>query len=481
MSNFVGYEGFVWFIGVVEDVDDPLQLGRARVRINNVHSSSRTILPTDKLPWATPVQSIASAAVLEKGLSPTGLLTGSTVVGFFADGQSAQHPLIFGTFAGNQSFPDNDSKHDVNKLARGVSKLPKTPDGDISEPSNPFAAKYPYNLVYESQAGHIVEIDDTPGKERIHIYHKTGTWVEMHPNGDKSVRVVGNDYEVVAGNQGIKIGGNALMKVVGNLDINVGGRTSIVSGGNMTLVAPKIDLNPPSTGFSGVNPVFVDTPVNFVTNIQPILPSDVPEGHPTNPEQIEPADTVYIPQSKGDGTQVNPFDIAASLLDLGNDTWKETGSNPSIAALWDEIGYKGSTYADQTAWCAVFTGAVLKRSGNKYLKTASSQAYKGYGREVDIAQVKRGDLVVFYRKGLNSGFGHVGFATGAKSATHIQILGGNQGNTLSVRSFKLIDEKKGWGIRSIRRAVAASDGTTLAPDAQRTEPYTSSGVGGGVT
>ena len=78
--------------------------------------------------------------------------------------------------------------------------------------------------------------------------------------------------------------------------------------------------------------------------------------------------------------------------------WKETGSNPKIKFLWDEIGYNGSKYADRTAWCAVFAGAVLKRSGNKYIQTASSQAYSQYGTEVATAQGDKIDLTNLKRR-----------------------------------------------------------------------------------
>lgn len=211
-----------------------------------------------------------------------------------------------------------------------------------------------------------------------------------------------------------------------------------------------------------------DTPESYYTpNIQPRLSSsEVPESYPTNPEQVEKTDKQVV-ASTGDCaslTHKNPFEVANELLSLGTKAWQETGSNPNIKALWDEIGYNGSRFADQTAWCAVFVSAVLKRSGNKYLKTASSQAYKNYGEEVHIRDIKCGDLVVFYRKGKNSGQGHVGFATGKYTDTHIMVLGGNQSDNLNIRSFKRLDKNKGWGITSIRRAVKCSDGTTPPPD-----------------
>ena len=222
MSDFLGHNGFVWFIGVVEDIQDPLQLGRVRVRINNMHTQDIAILPTEKLPWSTPVQSITSAAIQEKGRSPTGLLVGSTVVGFFADGQNAQFPLVIGTFAGNPSYPDI-SEHEVNKLARGENKISKTPDGKFSEPASPYAAQYPKNHVYESESGHTIEIDDTDGAERIHIYHKSGTFVEMHPNGDV-VTHTKNGFKTVTGNENIHVTGNMNIHADGDIVMTTGGK-----------------------------------------------------------------------------------------------------------------------------------------------------------------------------------------------------------------------------------------------------------------
>ena len=36
---------------------------------------------------------------------------------------------------------------------------------------------YPKNHVYETESGHIKEFDDTEGAERIHEYHKSGTFL----------------------------------------------------------------------------------------------------------------------------------------------------------------------------------------------------------------------------------------------------------------------------------------------------------------
>ena len=85
MKDFVGKEGFYWWHGVVEDVNDPLKLGRCRVRVFGYHTDNLQELPTPDLPWAHPIQPITSAAVSGIGMSPTGLLPGSHVLGFFMD------------------------------------------------------------------------------------------------------------------------------------------------------------------------------------------------------------------------------------------------------------------------------------------------------------------------------------------------------------------------------------------------------------
>ena len=59
-----------------------------------------------------------------------------------------------------------------------------------------YNAKYPYNKVMESESGHIIEIDDTLGHERIHTFHRSGTFDEMQPNGDRVMKTFGNSYRI---------------------------------------------------------------------------------------------------------------------------------------------------------------------------------------------------------------------------------------------------------------------------------------------
>ena len=102
-KNLQKYFGdFVWWMGVVEDRNDPLFLGRCRVRIlgyHNEYTESKEI-KTNHLPWATPMQPITSAAMNGIGTTPTGPVEGTWVIGFFRDGLSAQQPVMMGTVGG---------------------------------------------------------------------------------------------------------------------------------------------------------------------------------------------------------------------------------------------------------------------------------------------------------------------------------------------------------------------------------------------
>ena len=56
---------------------------------------------------------------------------------------------------------------------------------------------YPHNKVTETESGHVVEYDDTPGSERISVNHRSGSFEEYHPNGDKVIKVVRDSYTSV--------------------------------------------------------------------------------------------------------------------------------------------------------------------------------------------------------------------------------------------------------------------------------------------
>ncbi len=113
----MGRDGFSWFAGVVEDRQDPLKLGRVRVRCLGYHTEDLTKLPTADLPWAHPMNPITSATVSGVGQTPLGSVEGTWVIGFFHDGADCQQPIIIGPLPGvPYALPDNESRQDFKTL-----------------------------------------------------------------------------------------------------------------------------------------------------------------------------------------------------------------------------------------------------------------------------------------------------------------------------------------------------------------------------
>jgi phage gp45-like len=94
-----------------------------------------------------------------------------------------------------------------------------------------------------TESGHVVEVDDTPGQERIHVYHKSGTYVEINKDGRMVTKIVGDDYEISAKNKEVFISGDMRVTINGNVDIKVNGTYTVTSGGSMRFNAPRIDFN----------------------------------------------------------------------------------------------------------------------------------------------------------------------------------------------------------------------------------------------
>jgi len=297
VSNFMGRDGFHWFVGVVEDRNDPSALGRVRVRCLGYHSSDVIELPTTDLPWAHVMHPVTDPCMHGMGNTPSFLVEGSYVVGFFRDPEKQQLTII-GTLPGVPEEPADPTKgfndprgksskqayyagdpaygpypvdgdtytmpsgheyfeSDTSRLAQGpvsethnslinrrkqrITDIPTATQPNLSSVSTapvqetrgtfdepepkglPFladpynSAAYPYNHVFESESGHIREIDDSPGAERLFTQHKSGTFEEIHPEGTKVVKVIGDNYEIIAGSSNVLIQGNVNLTTIGTV------------------------------------------------------------------------------------------------------------------------------------------------------------------------------------------------------------------------------------------------------------------------
>ena len=214
---FLGISEFKHFVGVVEDRHDPEKLGRLRVRCLGIHTSDKNKIASSDLPWASVLLPTTSAGISGLGQSPSFIVEGAWVWGYFRDGNGLmQEMVIVGTLPGRPAelgktasgFYDPNSRLDENGEPTGVSVYPKEfaepdtnrlavndlekehssltarkaarleniPTADFdevgsniaasdtdnwSQPAITYNAVYPYNHVFESESGHIREYDDS--------------------------------------------------------------------------------------------------------------------------------------------------------------------------------------------------------------------------------------------------------------------------------------------------------------------------------
>ena len=274
MNNyFMGQDGFSWFVGVVEDRADPEFASRVRVRCLGYHTANKQNIPTEDLPWASVMMPVTAGANSGIGVSPHFLLEGTWVVGFFRD-PAKQEPVIIGALPGKNTkeaddypsnftvaasskvggfssetdgggFVDPNSKYpselyldkaDTNLLAQGTKEVIDThaskdlkhtltedwttSTGTAKQPkSTQENALYPTNHVFETESGHYIEFDDTAENERIHLFHKMGTFIEIDKTGNVIIKTVGNVTNIVAGNMDTYVAKNYNLSVGGTMGV----------------------------------------------------------------------------------------------------------------------------------------------------------------------------------------------------------------------------------------------------------------------
>ena len=280
-ENFMGLNGFYWFTGLVEDRNDPLKAGRVRVRLLGHHTSDKTILPTEDLPWALVMLPITASGVSGIGQSATGLLEGSWVFGFFRDNPRNQEPVILGSLPGrpvqqadntkgfndpNGVYPKYINEPDVNRLAVNNNEKPhpslaidaanrvtgiQAYNSEWDQPASTYGAVYPYNQVYESESGHIVEFDDTTDHERIHIRHRSGTRLEITSNGDQLAIIKGNNYLILDKDNKVYIKGNSDITVNGNASIKAGQEANVLANTINAVANTNINMSASNVNITG--------------------------------------------------------------------------------------------------------------------------------------------------------------------------------------------------------------------------------------
>ena len=113
------------YYGIVEDRNDPLEIGRVRVRVYGLHTENKSLIATPDLPWSQVILPTTSAGLSGFG-TQHGLVEGSTVVGFFRDETDMQDFIVLGSVAGIPA--DGYLEDELDKLKK------RTPDDGFSDP-----------------------------------------------------------------------------------------------------------------------------------------------------------------------------------------------------------------------------------------------------------------------------------------------------------------------------------------------------------
>ncbi len=134
-----------------------------------------------------------------------------------------------------------------------------------------------------------------------------------------------------------------------------------------------------------------------------------------------------------------------ALEDLGTWEWKD-GHNPKVVQYFADVGHSW-VQDDETAWCAAFVGAMLKKAGKPHTGKLNARSYLDYGEKIHLDEAEQGDILIFTRGDPSGWQGHVGFYTGQRTTTSVNVLGGNQGNQVNIRSYPI---SRLLGVRRIK-------------------------------
>lgn len=185
--------------------------------------------------------------------------------------------------------------------------------------------------------------------------------------------------------------------------------------GSMTESGFYIDNNQPTTAPVGWFDLVdrrgaIDAATNGLNGLA--LPQEEPIEQAPTPENLE-------------GASLSALSVAQEKLG-----WSETDG---VDKLTDFLKNNGQNIdPTETAWCAAFVNATLNEAGLNGTGLLNAKSFLSWGEEV--TEPVKGDIVVLER-GTSAWQGHVGFFQGFDSDGNIMILGGNQGDAVSITSY----------------------------------------------
>ena len=130
----------------------------------------------------------------------------------------------------------NRKRNELNTNG-GIPTLPRrqgVPDAiagaEYNNPPPKKLSQYPYNQVFETAGGHILELDDTLGNERILLRHQTGAGIEITPDGTVKISSTSDTHIMTGADQHLVVEGNAHLTYQGNLNVDVAGDYNLTCG-----------------------------------------------------------------------------------------------------------------------------------------------------------------------------------------------------------------------------------------------------------
>jgi len=188
--------------GEIVDRDDPLGIGRCKVKVYQVFTNIEATM----LPWAWP------------------MLPAGVKAGFFFIPPVGSTVWV--------QFEMGDPDHPVWCMgwwgAPGGS--PETPDDTRSGTS-------PDNYVIETPKGNRIELDDRDGQEKIFIRNKAGDFIKLNATTGRIEIVASGEIVIAAGGKGMVTAKTLAVTIQENANINIGGDATINAGGNLDVVA----------------------------------------------------------------------------------------------------------------------------------------------------------------------------------------------------------------------------------------------------
>jgi len=136
-SNFLGRDGFRWWVGQIPpesahggQINGAGWGNRFKVRIMGYHPYNTVELPNEDLPWAQCLLPTTSGTGAGNNATTIKVSPGDTVFGFFLDGDNAQIPVIMGCFGRTSQVPSADYAGPFIPFTGYTSKITK-PNGTL--------------------------------------------------------------------------------------------------------------------------------------------------------------------------------------------------------------------------------------------------------------------------------------------------------------------------------------------------------------